>query len=237
MGRLNGGGSLSFADGTRKNARRRVEKSVGSRMTPRSARTLPEPAGSSSPSRSAVRPPRVGAYAPFSLVLLSLVARPRASRGWRKRSNGGGGVEAGTRTRRPGEAGGEEKDAYDEESRRRRRRQAGGPASEGGLRERGEIARVSGVKLFGRDWPFPPCRSYRLAGPPFPPGIYRVISIDISSSSQRWIFRSPRPPYQRAFPPRALTALFFFTVPRLAHARTDGGRRPRNRRVPPFGPV
>lgn len=181
MGRLNGGGSLSFADGTRKNARRRVEKSVGSRMTPRSARTLPEPAGSPSPSRSAVRPPRVETYAPFSLVLLSLVARPRASRGWRKRSNGGGGVEAGTRTSWPGEAGGEEKDAYDEES---RRRQAGGPASEGGLRERGEIARVSGVKLFGRDWPFPPCRSYRLAGPPSPPGyivLFQSISLRVAN--------------------------------------------------------
>lgn len=201
-------------------------------MTPRSARTLPESAGSPSPSRSAIRPPRVRMYAPFSLVLLSPVARPRASRGWRKRSNGGGGVEAGTRTRRPGEAGGEEKDAYDEES----RRQAGGPASEGGLRERGEIARVSGVKLRAR-LAVSAVSLVPIGGSAFPPGIYRVISIDISSSSQRRIFRSPRPPYQRAFPPRALTALFFFTVPRLAHARTNGGRRPRNRRVPPFGPV
>jgi len=186
-----------------------------------------------------VRPSRARTYAPFSLILLSLVVRPRASRGWRKRSNGGGGVEAGTRTRRPGEARRRREGRVWLEVATAGRGQSRGPASKGGLRERGEIARVkSGMKLYGHDWSFPPCRSYRLADmlPSPSPGIYHVISIDISSSSQR-IFRSPRPPYQRAFPPRALTPLFFSTVPRLAHARTDGGRRPRNRRVPPFGPV
>lgn len=113
----------------------------------------------------------------------------------------------------------------------------GGPASEGGLRER-EIARaLKGARRCGRDWPLPPCRSCRLAALPSPESCY--FNRYLSSSSHTRIFRRAAASLisarARSFPlahsARGRRGAFFLPpVPRLAHAPRY--RRPETKKSP-----